>query len=314
VPSFAAVLCNYICCVVPGKTVQRRGDAWFELCVSGSGEEQEYVYRLAEPAAMFPDAQQRRMLELTLHDEPEATFTLPYTFLDFLSGVTDLMVPSGIVVVNDYGKATTAELRGLRTLKPTIYGYSLNHDVHFSVFDASGGREGVDPRGLAGPGRPQPAQGQQQDDRRRVGDDGGGEEGGRGRARHGRDGRGALHRGPSVPVAKGVKSAADWGFDFLAGMAQDSKSDSHGVSLDDMADVFSSNPMGPQRVRAQHLDPRRADFAEELTASSPMAGAQHALATSKGKGAASVASLKKSAAYAAKEASPPEDIWNGLFS
>jgi hypothetical protein len=91
------------------------------------------------------------------------------------------------------------------------------------------------------------------------------------------------------------------GVDYVADKVKDAKSDGHGVSLDDMADVFSSNPMGRDMVRAQHLDAKRAAFAEDVTDVSPLAGAKLALATSKGKGAAAMTAMQKSAKYVASQ-------------
>lgn len=165
---FAAVIANYVCCVLPLRTFKKSGQDFFERRVRialeaelASGETPEGAARrnleaiLATPTApalmaglqlffdwapvdlarAFASPETREVIASTVRNFPEATVQYPTAFLDFTLSVRDRLVPGGVLVVNDYGTVELDDLEGERERRPAHYGNTLNHGVDFPIFD-----------------------------------------------------------------------------------------------------------------------------------------------------------------------------------
>ncbi|MCC6624667.1 MAG: SAM-dependent methyltransferase [Deltaproteobacteria bacterium] len=162
------VIANYVCCVVPLKNIQWRGaDGWAEQFLevkmtiedsrrhwpveelvdevlsnptrAGLVKEHlkvDYEWRARTLEQIYDKALHRDVLGATARDLPNATIGYPHGFLDFVDGITRLLAPGGVVLVNDYGSVDKKELQGLSERRPQIYGNSIANSINYAVFDA----------------------------------------------------------------------------------------------------------------------------------------------------------------------------------
>ncbi|PKN59302.1 MAG: hypothetical protein CVU56_01165 [Deltaproteobacteria bacterium HGW-Deltaproteobacteria-14] len=163
---FDAVYANYVCCVIPQRSIQRRGDTWHEQLVQIVADlapdhpaaedpiaaifadptrahllqslELQLAWRERDLAELVGGAVHQRIVEHLLVDLEEATLGYPLGFVDFLLGLAERLRPHAIVSVMDYGKVEKAELAGLVDRRPEIYGNSIAHETPFCAFDAFG--------------------------------------------------------------------------------------------------------------------------------------------------------------------------------
>jgi len=172
-PRLAFALNNYICCVLPMRHLQRRADGfWYDLHVEVRAEVEDptlasperymeaitqeatkhnllrnfditWEWHAADPAAKFraagPDGDggfHVRLLQRLTEGMPEATLGYPDRYLDYLRGLSTIMLPGGAIMTNDYGSTNRERLRGLSEWRPQYYGNTFNQDVNLAIFDA----------------------------------------------------------------------------------------------------------------------------------------------------------------------------------
>jgi hypothetical protein len=171
-----AVVANYVCCASPVRIVRKRRDALLERHIRLEVDVPGVRRRRAEPdarlarkllanptrseqmqsldvleawlpldlEARFGDALHVRALQELFAGHERATFAYPHLFLECLRGLAPRMLEGGVALVNDYGSSEPDELREMNEPEPAVYGNSLAHDIHFSVFDAFGRNAGLD--------------------------------------------------------------------------------------------------------------------------------------------------------------------------
>ncbi len=161
------VIANYVTCVLPLKNLQKWGERWFDQHVSLSAEvpddladdppEALLAEALADPTrasllnehlslgwswverplrTIYPKALHRAVIGRATAGHADATLSYPHGFIEFLEAVGPQLSKAGYVLVNDYGRLSSAELAGLEERRPEIYGNSLANAVNFAVFDA----------------------------------------------------------------------------------------------------------------------------------------------------------------------------------
>ncbi|TNF34436.1 MAG: tetratricopeptide repeat protein [Deltaproteobacteria bacterium] len=163
---YDAVFANYVCCVIPQRSLQRRGSTWHEQLVQVVADvapdhtggdnplealfadptrehlleslELQLAWRERDLGSFLQSALHQRVVEHLLVGMEEATVGYPLGFIDFLLDLTERLRPHAFVSVMDYGKVERAELAGLRDRRPEIYGNSIAHETPFCVFDAFG--------------------------------------------------------------------------------------------------------------------------------------------------------------------------------
>jgi len=169
--TFHAVFANYVCCVIPQRSIQRREDGWYEQLVEVSMDvaaqhaesgnvlrelfrdptrpdllralELRFAWRPRTLGELLPEPTHQRALARLIDGFAEATVGYPQGFLDFLVGLFPRLAPEALLVVSDYGKVERHELVGLEDRKPQVYGNSLAHETPFAVFDAFGEERGL---------------------------------------------------------------------------------------------------------------------------------------------------------------------------
>jgi hypothetical protein len=157
---------NYICCVLPMKHLQKRTDGfWYDLHVEVRAEVQDtslaspekymealtreatrhnllknfdvtWEWRPIELSRKFEDASHVRLIEAITEGLSDATLGYPDRYVEYLKGLSALLVPGGLIMTNDYGSTQRERLRGLSEWRPQYYGNTFNQDVNFSIFDA----------------------------------------------------------------------------------------------------------------------------------------------------------------------------------
>jgi len=163
---FDAVFANYVCCVIPQRSLQRRGNTWHEQLVQVVADlvpdhpaldnpleaifadptrsnlleslELQLAWRERDLRQLLGSALHQRVVEHLLADMQEATLGYPLGFIDFLLQLTERLQPHAIVSVMDYGKVERSELAGLIDRRPEVYGNSMAHETPFCVFEAFG--------------------------------------------------------------------------------------------------------------------------------------------------------------------------------
>ena len=161
---FHAVFANYVCCVIPQRSLQRRPDGWYEQLVEVAmelpadpvraknplrdlfsdptrpellkGLELRFAWRPRGLAELLTEPVHRGAVERLIDGLEQATVGYPQGFLDFVRGLAPRLAPGGAVYVTDYGKVEAAELAVLTDRKPQVYGNSLAHETPFPVFEA----------------------------------------------------------------------------------------------------------------------------------------------------------------------------------
>jgi tetratricopeptide (TPR) repeat protein len=161
------VIANYVTCVLPLKNLQKSGERWFDQHVGLSAEVPDELadtpaatllaQALSEPTrasllgehltlgwswverplrAIYPKGHHRAVIARATAPHAEATLSYPHGFIDFLEAIGPRLGASGYVLINDYGRLSSAELAGLEERRPEFYGNSLANAVNFAVFDA----------------------------------------------------------------------------------------------------------------------------------------------------------------------------------
>lgn len=157
---------NYICCVLPMRHLQKRTDGfWYDLHVEVRAEVQDpalasperfmeaitreatkhnllknfdinWEWRASDPKDKFEDAFHVRLLDRITDGMAEATLGYPDRYIDYIRGLSTMMVPGGAIMTNDYGSTNRERLRGVSDWRPQYYGNTFNQDVNLSIFDA----------------------------------------------------------------------------------------------------------------------------------------------------------------------------------
>ncbi len=162
---------SYVCCVLPMKHLQKRGDDWFELMVEISAELEPGVSRKHFVRDLTGDATRENLLEdlerrfewspidlderfdgtdhpelirSVIGDLDDATLGYPYGYVDFLDEVQPLLAPGGVVITNDYGNVRVEGFTGHYERRLQIYGNSLAQDVNFTIFDVHAALRGAE--------------------------------------------------------------------------------------------------------------------------------------------------------------------------
>ena len=161
------VIANYVTCVLPLKNLQKSGDSWFDQHVGIAAEVPDELAdtppdelldeALSDPTrasllgehlaldygwverplrAIYPKALHRAVITRATAPHLDATLSYPHGFIDFLETIGPRLAKAGYVLINDYGRLSSAELAGLEERRPEIYGNSLANAVNFAVFDA----------------------------------------------------------------------------------------------------------------------------------------------------------------------------------
>ncbi|MEZ0230522.1 MAG: tetratricopeptide repeat protein [Planctomycetota bacterium] len=164
----AAVIANYVVCVLTPRIVQKTPaglaalrvkvvanvpdeeaaapDAarrWLERSYAAASSsdilkelELRYAWQPVDLEALLPDSRDRSALVETLDPFPLATVVYPDVFFAFARAVKGLLVPGGLLLVNDFGRPRARDLEGIRDRRAAHYGNSLAHEVNFALFDA----------------------------------------------------------------------------------------------------------------------------------------------------------------------------------
>lgn len=162
----AFVINNYICCVLPMRHLQRRPDGiWYDLHVEVRAEVEDptladperymeaitreatkhnllknmdtvWEWRPIEVKDKFDDAIHLRILERATEGFAEATLGYPDRYVEYLRGISTLVVPGGVIMTNDYGSTARTRMQGLSDWRPQFYGNTFNQDVNLALFDA----------------------------------------------------------------------------------------------------------------------------------------------------------------------------------
>lgn len=162
----AFVINNYICCVLPMKHLQRRADGvWYDLHVEVRAEVEDptladperymeaitreatkhnllknmdtvWEWRPIDIGDKFDDALHVKILGRAVEGLPDATLGYPDKYVEYLRGISTLLLPGGAIMTNDYGSTTKGRLAGLSDWRPQFYGNTFNQDVNLSLFDA----------------------------------------------------------------------------------------------------------------------------------------------------------------------------------
>ncbi len=138
-----AIICNYVCCVLPARYLQKYRGRWAQLMVSAGEPVESAGHFVWDPVdlASLPDGE---LAARVVEPLDPATLTVPSAFLTFLRGVQPLLDPAGAVLITDFGRGTVADLAGIREIRPIRYGDTLNNEVSFAVFDAHAAQVGHD--------------------------------------------------------------------------------------------------------------------------------------------------------------------------
>lgn len=166
----AAVIANYVACVCRLKVVKKEEGRYTEQYVrveadapegtevhDGTGAEllarmlesptqaglmekqsATFEWRPIDLEKLYADPIHARILERALAPHAAAAITYPHGFIEVLRAVKPRLVPGGLVLVNDYGSASTESLLSLAHRVPQHYGNAVNHGVDFPLFDAAG--------------------------------------------------------------------------------------------------------------------------------------------------------------------------------
>lgn len=162
------IVANYVSCVLPVKTFQWRRDGGFheqhvvvraeipdDSAVTAPGEVldalladatrsklleetigMDVIWRPVDLAEVYPSGRHAEVLRRFAEELPDATFSYPHGFFDFLDTAAGLLAPGGMVLVNDYGSVELASIRGRFERKPQIYGNSIAVAIHFPLLAA----------------------------------------------------------------------------------------------------------------------------------------------------------------------------------
>jgi len=158
------VVANYVCCVLPQTSIQRRADGtWHEQTVEVRAESddpnvdtrEKWIEALTRDATRFnvlknmelhygweqdtlealvPEAMHRDTIAAATGDFATTTMGYPAGYLTAVHGMEPLLADGGAILTVDYGSGRLEKLEGAYERRPQMYGNSFAQEVNVALF------------------------------------------------------------------------------------------------------------------------------------------------------------------------------------
>ena len=159
------IISNYVCCVSPVRQFLFENKKWKELHVkvtTPSSEQEsndsqtvtdilseattnfeflkelelQYKWQKCTLESEFSKKSHAEILKILSSGQQKVSICYPYTFVDFMEAMSSRIIEGGIFLINDYGNTMGDGAGTLEKKSAQMYGNTMNHAVHFSLFHA----------------------------------------------------------------------------------------------------------------------------------------------------------------------------------